>query len=183
MDGTKLPAHPSPNSFEGIPFALGSLGHGLPIGAGLAHASKIKNENLNTYVVMSDGETNEGTTWEALHYALANRLDNLFVFIDKNGLQGFGETKTIFGDTANRGVFESMGLECIEINGHDLEGMEGEINTLQKNNGKPKVVICHTVKGKGVEFMENKMEWHYLPMSDDQFAEANHSLERLYQNA
>ena len=102
QNGTTLPAHPAPNKIKGIPFATGSLGHGLPIAIGIAQANKILQNNEFTYVLMSDGETNEGTTWEGGHYAVAKRLDNLIVMIDKNGLQGFGNTHDILGVSADK---------------------------------------------------------------------------------
>ena len=101
LDGTSLPAHPAPKQYSGIPFATGSLGHGLPIATGIAHAAKIRDEDSYAYALLSDGETNEGTTWEAAHFAMQHKLDNLFMYIDKNGLQGFGTTAEVLGDTAD----------------------------------------------------------------------------------
>ena len=168
QDGTTLPAHPAPNQHAGIPFATGSLGHGLPIAAGMAHAAKIKGEDSFSFVLMSDGETNEGTTWEAAHYAVQNRLDNLIVLVDKNGLQGFGRTADIFGDTASVKTWQAIGFEVVEADGHDPAALIDLIDELKtQQNGLPKIIIAHTVKGKGVSYMENKMEWHYLPMSDE----------------
>jgi len=169
-DGTKLPAHPVEGHFKSIPFALGSLGHGFPIGAGIAHANKLNSaDSLFTYVLMSDGETNEGTTWEAMHFAVMHKLDNLIVMIDKNGLQGFGQTQDILGDTADGKKWFAAGFDVYEINGHDINEIDRTIKTAQSyKNGKPKVLIAHTVKGKGVSYMENKMEWHYLPMNATQ---------------
>jgi transketolase len=179
-NGTKLSAHPSANSFPNIPFALGSLGHGFPIGCGIAYANKLKKNNDNVYILMSDGETNEGTTWEAAHFAIANKLDNLFVIIDKNNLQGFGFTKDILGDTADIKKWQSMGLDAMEVDGHDIEKIITGINMLKKNNGIPKVIIANTIKGKGVDFMENKLEWHYLSMSEELYKNALLSLEKNY---
>lgn len=173
LNGTTLPAHPAPDKHRGIPFATGSLGHGLPIGSGIAHASKLLGDDARVYVLMSDGETNEGTTWEAAHYALQNGLDNLVVLIDKNGLQGFGSTADVLGDTADARKWEAIGFETVEVDGHNVDGVLGVIDQLTAApNGRPKVIIAHTVKGKGVSYMENRLEWHYLPMSPGQYEQA-----------
>ncbi|MFN4146892.1 MAG: transketolase [Runella sp.] len=181
LDGTTLPAHPAPNKHKGIPFATGSLGHGLPIATGIAHAGQLAGDDSISYVLMSDGETNEGTTWEAAHYATQNRLDNLIVLIDKNGLQGFGNTTDILGDTASPAKWRAMGFEVVEADGHDPAALIALIESLKKaKNGLPKVIIAHTTKGKGVSYMENRMEWHYLPMSDELYEQAKKDIIRLY---
>jgi transketolase len=173
-DGTKLSAHPSANSYPNIPFALGSLGHGLPIGCGIALFDKLSN-NLDkyTYVIMSDGETNEGTTWESAHFAVSNKLGNLIVLIDKNKLQGFGRTMDILGDTSNKKIWNQIGFESFEIDGHNIRKIN---NTLKKikllQSSKPKIIILNTIKGKGVNYMEDKLEWHYLPMNKEYFETA-----------
>jgi len=172
-DATTLPAHPAPLKYAAIPFATGSLGHGLPIATGIAKASKLKGSTGISYVLMSDGETNEGTTWEAGHFAIANKLDNLFVVVDKNGLQGFGNTTDILGDTASVKVWETIGFDVLEADGHNIAAMLETKNKLLANkNGRPKMIIAKTVKGKGVSYMENKMEWHYLPMNEKNYEEA-----------
>lgn len=172
-NSTTLPAHPAPGKYTAIPFATGSLGHGLPIASGIATANKLSGSPAISYVLMSDGETNEGTTWEAAHFAVANKLDNLLVVIDKNGLQGFGNTADILGDTAAVSLWQNMGFDVAIANGHNIEELiNTRNNLLALNNGKPKVIIAATVKGKGVGYMENKMEWHYLPMNESQYTDA-----------
>ena len=119
---------------------------------------------------MSDGETNEGTTWEAAHYAVAKELDNLIVMIDKNGLQGFGNTESVLGVSADKTKWEAMGFEVVECDGHDVEEIYTQIDLFKaRKNGIPKLLIANTVKGKGVSYMENKLEWHYLPMKAEQY--------------
>ncbi len=179
-NGTKLSAHPSANSFTNIPFALGSLGHGFPIGCGIANANKLLKNDEWVYILMSDGETNEGTTWEAAHYAVSKKLDNLIVLIDKNNLQGFGYTKDILGDTATLEKWKSIGFDVIEVDGHHVENIVNTVNTLKVANQKPKLIIANTIKGKGVDYMENKMEWHYLPMNEELYNKALISLETAY---
>jgi transketolase len=130
---------------------------------------------------MSDGETNEGTTWEAAHFAVSNKLDNLLVLIDKNGLQGFGNTADILGDTAAIALWQTIGFDVAVADGHDIENLiNTRNNLLALHNGKPKVIIAATVKGKGVNYMENKMEWHYLPMNEMQYTEAINNIKTKY---
>ena len=181
QEGTTLPAHPAPGKFKGIPFATGSLGHGFPIGCGVAHASKLQGGQERTFVLMSDGETNEGTTWEAAHFALQHRLDNLVVIVDKNGLQGFGQTAEVLGDTASKRTWEAIGFEVWEVDGHNILKL---VELLSKGttspNGMPKLVIANTVKGKGISYMENKLEWHYLPMNGSQYEQAVSEIRSAY---
>ncbi len=180
-NGTTLPAHPAPNQHKGIPFATGSLGHGLPIAAGIAHANKLQGNPNAVFVLLSDGETNEGTTWEAAHYAMQQGLDNLVMLIDKNGLQGFGHTTDVFGDTADVTKWQAIGFEVVEADGHDVETLVATVDTLRlQANGKPKVIIAHTVKGKGVSYMENRLEWHYLPMNADLYEQAKADIHDRY---
>lgn len=180
-NGTTLPAHPAPGQYRGIPFATGSLGHGLPIGTGIAQAGKLLGEDSRAFVLMSDGETNEGTTWEAAHFAVQHQLDNLIVLIDKNGLQGFGNTTDVMGDTAAADLWRAIGFETVEVDGHDVEAIRATIDRLTAtSNQKPKVIIAHTVKGKGVSYMENRLEWHYLPMTPAQYEEAVGEVKEKY---
>ncbi|TLV01231.1 transketolase [Dyadobacter luticola] len=183
LDGTTLPAHPAPRQYKGIPFATGSLGHGLPIATGIAHAAKVSGEDSFSFALLSDGETNEGTTWEAAHYAIQNRLDNLFMIVDKNGLQGFGFTDKVLGETASVEKWNAIGFETIEVDGHDINSIYLAVNELKTHkNGLPKAIIANTVKGKGVSYMENKLEWHYLPMNKDQFEQATLEIKERYFN-
>jgi transketolase len=180
-NGTTLSAHPAPGKFEDIPFATGSLGHGLPIGCGIAKANQLKKKNSSVFVLMSDGETNEGTTWEAGHFAVKHQLDNLLVIVDKNGIQGFGSTEEILGETAAAEKFITIGFETVEADGHDVDRLTEIISGLKKNkNGKPKMVIANTVKGKGVSYMESKMEWHYLPMDAGLYSRAQEDIYKNY---
>lgn len=172
-EGTRLPSHPAPMVFKSIKFSAGSLGHGLPFAAGLALSNKLKNKRLNTYVLISDGETNEGTTWESMHFAVKHNLDNLIVIIDKNKIQGFDFTRNVLGDTCKPVIWDKTGWEYREINGHDVIAIKNTLEELSFNkNGRPKLIIADTVKGKGVSFMENTVEWQYLTMTDEQFIQA-----------
>lgn len=180
-NGTTLPAHPAPNKHRGIPFATGSLGHGLPIGTGIAQAGKMLGDDSRVFVLMSDGETNEGTTWEAAYFAIQHQLDNLIVLIDKNGLQGFDKTGDVLGDTADTAVWSAMGFEVVEADGHNVDELLSVIDQLTATpNGKPKLVVAHTVKGRGVSYMENRLEWHYLPMKLEQYEQAQADVRERY---
>lgn len=181
LDGTSLPAHPAPGQFAGIPFATGSLGHGLPIVAGIAHAARLMGEDSYAFALLSDGETNEGTTWEAAHFAIQHKLDNLFMYVDKNGLQGFGTTNEVLGDTADPNKWKAIGFETIEIDGHNIQEIHTSLNELKSHkNGLPKAIIARTIKGKGVAYMENKLEWHYLPMNPEQYEAAKQEIRERY---
>ncbi|MBU3740879.1 MAG: transketolase [Candidatus Kapabacteria bacterium] len=177
-DGTKLAAHPSAGTSRDIPFALGSLGHGLPIATGIAYGKNHVGLADRTFVLMSDGETNEGTTWEAAHFAVRNSLSGLFVIIDKNGLQGFGRTSDVLGDTADPAVWRAMGFRVIEGDGHNEAFLKSFMDETRPDaDGRPTVLIANTVKGCGVPYMEDKLEWHYLPMNKELFDDAMTYLE------
>ncbi|MBI4931859.1 MAG: transketolase [Bacteroidetes bacterium] len=172
-NGTALPAHPAPQKFKSIPFGIGSLGHGFSLGAGVAKAKKISEETGFVFVVMSDGETNEGTTWEAGHFARQHKLDNLLLFVDKNKLQGFGETKDVLGDTCKEESWTALGFDVYTVDGHNIEEIINKMEIIkQSKNDSPKIIIAETIKGKGVSFMENKLDWHYLPMSAELYQRA-----------
>jgi len=167
QNGTALSAHPAPNKFKEIPFATGSLGHGLPLAVGVALSNKLLNKDLRTFVLLSDGETNEGTTWESAHFAVIKELENLIVIIDNNGLQGFGSTSEVLGETASLDKFEQIGFAVYECDGHNIQGLLSVIEKAEKSrNKKPILIVANTIKGKGVRFMENKLEWHYLNLDE-----------------
>ena len=181
QNASTLTGHPAPLKYPSVLFATGSLGHGFPLGAGIALAKKIKDEPGMSYVLMSDGETNEGTTWEAAHFALTNKLDNLTIIIDKNRLQGFGRIEEVLGDTASPDIFKLLGFEVYTVDGHDIEGLISlKEELVKKKNGVPKLIIANTIKGKGVDFMEDTIDWHYLSMNQQQYDEAIASVKKNY---
>ncbi len=172
---TKLSGHPAPNWHEDIIFATGSLGHGFSLSAGLALAKKFKGESGRVFCLMSDGEWQEGSNWEALIFSLHQKLESLTIIIDANGFQGFGSTKEVAGLDSLNGKFRSFGMPTQEVNGHDLNAMEKALN---QNTPGPRAIIANTVKGHGVSFMENKWEWHYLPLKEDQYRQALQEMEK-----
>lgn len=181
QDGTLLPAHPAPGAFASIPAATGSLGHGLSIAAGIALArKKIHRTNGRVATLLSDGECNEGSVWEAATFASHHALSNLLVLIDANGLQGFGSTQEVLDMEPMAEKWKAFGFDTREIDGHDFEQIHDACADLDAK--RPRCVIARTAKGKGVRFMEGKMEWHYLPMTDVQYREALADLDALPAN-
>jgi transketolase len=166
-DGTRLAGHPVPGWSDRIPVATGSLGHGFPIAVGMALARGLNDEAGHVYCLTSDGEWQEGAMWEALIFLAHRRLTNITVFVDLNGLQGFGSTRGVASmDDLGRRV-EGFGIAVVHVDGHDHDAIAA---AAESHPGS--VVLLHTVKGKGVSFMENRMEWHYLPLSSEQYAAA-----------
>ncbi|MDC0426570.1 transketolase [Pelagibacteraceae bacterium] len=143
----------------GVILSTGSLGHGLPVGTGLALSSKLKNKKKIIIVLISDGELNEGTTWEALLFAAHHQLDNLVVIVDYNKLQSLTTVKKTLNVEPLEKKFQSFGCKTKFINGHNFNQIKK--NILLKTSKKPLVIIANTIKGKGVSFMENKIAWHY----------------------
>ena len=153
-----LPGHLDKETVAGIEVSSGSLGHGLSLGIGMAIASKLDKYNYNVYVLCGDGELNEGSMWEAILFAPQKKLDNLTLIIDYNKLQGYGETNEVINLEPLKEKFEAFNWEVLEIDGHNFEEIE---KSLLKRASKPKVIIAHTIKGKGISYMENKFIWHY----------------------
>jgi len=175
QDGTLLPAHPAPGAFKSIPAATGSLGHGLSIAAGIALARKtIHGTKGRVAALLSDGECNEGSVWEAATFAAHHSLSNLLVLVDANGLQGFGATREVLDMEPMAEKWKVFGFDTREIDGHDFEQIHAACTDLDPK--RPRCVIARTAKGKGVSFMEGKLEWHYLPMSDEQHRTAQSDL-------
>jgi transketolase len=174
-DGTHLPAHPAPRALQPIPAATGSLGHGLPIAAGIAYAQKfIHATDARVACLISDGECDEGAVWEAALFSAHHRLDNLTVIVDANGLQGFGRTEQVLSLEPLPAKWEAFGHRASQVDGHDLSQLDAAFEA--PGDGRPHCVVARTVKGKGVRFMEDRLEWHYLPMTDDQFRDAMEQL-------
>jgi len=167
-NGTYLSAHPPVNKIRKIPFATGSLGHGLSLAAGLGLASKLKNQDKNVFCITSDGELNEGSTWEAALFISHHNLKNIFWFIDRNYIQGFGRTEdTLRLDPLDRKL-ESFGFEVITARGHDFSSLEKSFSEFQGQ--KPSALICNTIKGKDLK-LQDTVDCHYLPLTDEEFNE------------
>ncbi len=170
-DGTLLGVHPE-RDLDGVDFCTGSLGHGLPIAVGAALAARLEASPRRVFVVMSDAELNEGSVWEAVMFAAHHRLANLVVILDLNGQQAMGYTKDVLDLDVPAQLWEAFGWEVHELDGHDPSAMETTIQDLDFATGAPHLIIAHTTFGKGVSFMQNVIDWHYLPMTDEQYDQA-----------
>lgn len=159
-----LPAHTDRITSKFIEISAGSLGHGLPIALGIANSIKLKKDKNKVYVLMGDGEMQEGSIWEAAMLAPKLKLNNLSVFIDYNNLQGYGRATELVEFCPIKSKWESFGWECYEIDGHNHEQIE-KISTIKSE--RPKAIICKTIKGKGVSFMEDELKWHYFIVTDE----------------
>jgi transketolase len=176
-DGTLLPAHPAPNGVSAIPAATGSLGHGLPIASGMAYSFKnLSQTDARVACLLSDGECNEGSTWEAALFAGHHQLDNLTVVVDANGIQGFGRTQDVLTLEPFAKKWEAFGFSVSECNGHDFSAIHAALSA--PPSGRPRCLIARTVKGKGVTFMEDTVEWHYWPMTAAHYGDAVAELDR-----
>jgi transketolase len=175
-NGGVLQEHPAPQCVPGVEVATGSLGHGLSLGVGMALAARIKKQDCNTYVVMSDGECNEGSVWEAAMMAPRHKLERLMVFIDFNKWQATGRSQEVSSLDPLVDKWSSFGWDAREIDGHDMQSIVDNIKSLPTTSGKPVAIIAHTVKGKGVSFMEDDNNWHYRIPTEDEVALAHKEL-------
>ena len=176
--GSILGGHPEYSKVPGVEASTGSLGHGLPIAVGMALAAKIRKEKHKVYVIVGDGEINEGSIWEAAMSASKHNLSNLKVFVDYNKIQSYGFTKEVIDLEPLMDKWKSFGFEVSEINGHDINQLTKNLQKFKKNkNKKPSVTICHTIKGKGFYFAENNPSWHHKnSFNDDEIEEMNYCL-------
>ena len=172
-NGGMLGEHPDIN-IPGIEINSGSLGHGLGVGAGMALAAKMDAENYRTFVLLGDGECNEGSVWEAAMFAAHHNLENLTAIIDRNGLCIHGTTEEINRLNPLDKKFESFGWHVETMNGHDIEEIVSKLKV--KTIDKPIMIIANTIKGKGVSFMENITSWHHGSISEQQYVQAKKEL-------
>lgn len=179
-NNTFLAAHPPAGKIKRIPFATGSLGHGLSIAAGLGLASKLKKNNKKIFCVCSDGELNEGSTWEAALFIVHQKLKNVVWFIDRNRLQGFGRTEDVMQMEPLADKLKAFGFEVYEADGHDFNSLSKVQNAFGETQ-KPIAVICNTIKGRSWKQFEDKLDSHYLPMKDNMFNSINAEIELHYQ--
>jgi transketolase len=177
IPGGLLPEHPIYGSAPGIEATSGSLGHGLSLGLGMALSAKINSFSYRVFILLSDGECNEGTVWEAALMAPAQGLDNLVAIVDFNKWQATGKSEEITAIQPLAEKFESFGWSTYEIDGHQTNEISNILNKVPDGSGKPVAVIAHTVKGKGVSFMENDNNWHYRIPNDKEVLNAMRELE------
>ena len=168
---SRLMSHIS-HHVPGVEFSTGSLGHGLPFGVGKALISKKKNKKWKTYVLMSDGELGEGSNWEALLFASHHKLDNLSAIVDYNKLQSFGSIEDTLSLEPLEMKFRSFGWEVRIIDGHNFDELYESLSSIPWVKNKPSMIIAKTIKGKGVSFMENSVDWHYRSPTNEQLKKA-----------
>jgi transketolase len=181
VNGTKFGTHPDPIQ-TGTDFMTGSLGQGVGFGVGCAMAAKLQKRQSQTFVVLSDSELNEGSTWESLFVAGHNNLKTLVVVLDLNGQQAMGKTKDVLRLDGMPNQLEMLGWNCLSVDGHDVENLALACSRKLDDGSKPLLVIAKTVAGKGVSFMEGKVEWHYLPQTDEQHRQALEEVGKLPQS-
>lgn len=166
--GSPLAEQPAPGCAPGVELATGSLGHGLPVGVGMALAAQIQERDYRVFVLMSDGECNEGTVWEAAMFAPVHQLDRLAVIIDYNKWQATGRSNDIMALTPLVKKWDAFGWSASEVDGHDLHAVTQALRNVPNGTGKPVAIVAHTVKGKGVSFMEDDNNWHYrIPKAEE----------------
>lgn len=159
QDNGTLPAHLDKFRGKGIEVSAGSLGHGFNMGLGIAYGFKKKQSNRNVYVVIGDGESQEGSVWEGVLFASRLGIDNFTAIIDYNNLQGYGRACEICSYEPVADKWTAFGWNAIEVDGHDMEALADALR--ENSGGRPKVIIARTIKGKGVSFMEDQLIWHY----------------------
>jgi transketolase len=165
------------SKIPGIELSTGSLGHALSVACGVALAGKRNNHTYKVYAILSDGELDEGSNWEAILFAAHHKLDNLTIIVDYNKIQSFGTVHEVLNLEPLADKFKSFGCKAIEVDGHNHESLSSVLNKDNITANIPTVIIAHTVKGKGVAFMENELAWHYKSPDDAQLAEGLKLLE------
>lgn len=178
-NNTYLAAHPPVNKIKRIPFATGSLGHGLSLAAGLGIANKLKKTNKRIFCITSDGEINEGSTWEAALFIAHHQLTNVVWLVDRNQLQGYGRTEDVMKLEPLADKIRAFGFEVIEADGHNFTSLN-EAKKLAANSKLPVAIVCNTTKGHGWTTYEDKVDCHYLPMKDEQYELVVNEVNKFY---
>jgi transketolase len=176
QDGGRLAEHPPANILPGVEAATGSLGHGLPIGCGAALAGRIKGEKFRVFALLSDGENNEGSVWEAAMFAAAQKLENVCVIVDYNKWQATARSNETMMLAPLREKWAAFGWDATEIDGHDVDLLATAMRNVPNGSGKPVALIAHTIKGKGVSFMEDDNNWHYRAPTAEEVVKAHKEL-------
>ncbi len=178
QNGSLLSGHVSHKGVPGVEFSTGSLGHDLPVATGIAMAAKMDNKKFRSFVLLSDGEWDEGSNWEAVLFAAHHKLDNLVAIIDYNKIQSIGPVKETLNLEPFAEKFISFGWKVQTVNGHDITELKNVFSSIPFQMDKPKVIIANTIKGKGVSFMENTVLWHYKSPQGEDFKNALIELEK-----
>ncbi len=176
---SRLQGHPDMKGVPGVDMSTGSLGQGISTACGMALSAKHYGESYRVYTVIGDGESQEGQVWEAAMFASHYKLDNLCVILDLNGLQIDGSIEEVMNPNPLDEKFKSFGFEVIEINAHDFNEIENAFNKAHETKGKPTLILAHSIKGKGVSYMENKCEWHGQAPKEDLYNVAVSDIEKI----
>ena len=171
-------AHPIMDLDFGIESSNGSLGHGLSLGVGIAMAARLKKKAYKTYVMLGDGECNEGSVWEAVMCASHHKLNNLIAIVDRNSMQNDGDSVDVMSFSSLESVWLGFGWNVVSIDGHDLDSLVESLIP-QENTDKPTVVIANTIKGKGISFMENVASWHHGSLTQKTYDQAMEELGKI----
>lgn len=185
-DGTRLPALPPVNAFEDIPFATGSLGHGLSLSAGMAFGARLNRQERRFFCVTSDGELDEGSVWEAALFIAHRRLKNVVWLIDRNRIQGIGRTEDVMALEPLDEKLRAFGYHVAVAEGHDFASLlaaRDDCSRALASGDRPVAIIANTVKGNGIGYMRDTVHSHYLPMSDEQYDEALEQVTRAHESA
>lgn len=177
--GSYLQGHPCMQETPGVDMSSGSLGQGISAAVGMALAAKMDNKDYRVYTLLGDGEIQEGQVWEASMFAGAHKLDNLVVIVDNNGLQIDGKVEDVCSVYPIDKKFEAFNFKTININGHDFDDIRKALDEAKATKGMPTAIIMHTVKGKGVSFMEDNAGWHGKAPNDEEYATAMADLDKI----
>ena len=174
--GSRLQGHPDMTLTPGVDMSAGSLGLGISSAAGMALAGKMDGKNYRVYTIIGDGESEEGQVWEACMFAAQYKLDNLCLIVDWNGLQIDGPISEVMNSAPHDKKLEAFGFHVISVDGHDFDQLAAAFAEAKTVKGKPTAIVAKTTKGKGVSFMENKVNWHGAAPNDEQYAQAMQEL-------
>ncbi len=177
--GSRLQGHPSMQYLPGLDMSSGSLGQGVSVACGMALSAKLDNKDYRTYVLCGDGEIEEGQVWEAAMFAGFRKLDNLVVIVDNNGLQIDGPVDEVCSPYPIDKKFEAFNFHVINIDAHDFDAIRAAFKEARETKGQPTAIIAHSVKGKGVSFMENQVSWHGVAPNDEEYAQAMEDLNKI----
>jgi transketolase len=177
-DGARLAGHATHHGIPGVEVSTGSLGHGLSLACGMALVGRREERSWRVFALLSDGECDEGSTWEAAMFAPHHKLDNLVAIVDYNKIQSLGTVKEVLDLEPFAAKWRSFGWSAVDVDGHDIIQLRSVLSALPTERGKPTCVIAHTVKGKGVSFMEDKLLWHYRSPDEQEFRQALAELEK-----
>ena len=177
--GSRLQGHPCMQDTPGVDMSSGSLGQGISAAAGMALSAKLDNRDFRVYTLLGDGEIQEGQVWEASMFAGFRKLDNLVVIVDNNGLQIDGPVDQVCSPYPIDKKFEAFNFHVINIDAHDFDQIRAAFKEARETKGMPTAIITHSVKGKGVSFMENNVSWHGTAPNDEQYAVAMADLEKI----